>query len=290
MMLKAPVPVVSRRKPTAVALRCLHLGGGQRLCHLGDRDRRALVRHRAGQIVWGLSTSHASFAVSRAVAARCSEPGLGDAAETGNGGEVNIFEPDARATSGCVTRNTTTRSSTVDRPSVNAKPFTSPTGDHVQDGGRQEGHGVGGQDGPPGPRPAAWHRGPECSALPDLVLDSFEVDDERVGGDADGDDQTGDAGHVQAQPDPPTEQHHDRVDQAAGQDQRQDGDDAEQPVVEQAVDDHQQQSRCHRRSGRPAGTAEPSWALTLLGLAAVEGQRQGAELQRVGQRRRRCSG
>ena len=42
-------------------------------------------------------------------------------------GLPNTRELDASATSGWVTRNTTTRSSTVDRPSVNAKPFTCPT-------------------------------------------------------------------------------------------------------------------------------------------------------------------
>ena len=35
-------------------------------------------------------------------------------------------------------------------------------------------------------------------AVADLVADAFEVDDERVGGDADGDDQTGDAGQASA--------------------------------------------------------------------------------------------
>ena len=138
---------------------------------------------------------------------------------------------------------------------------------HVQDRRRQERHGVGGQDRPLGPLPPAGHRGPEGSTLPDLVLDAFEVDDERVGGDADGDDQTGDAGHVQAVVDPSAEQHQHRVDDAEGQDQRQDGDDAEQPVVDQAVDDHQQQADAAGDQARLAGTPGPSSALTFTDSA-----------------------
>ena len=40
--------------------------------------------------------------------------------------EPNAFCRDSHEISGWVNRNTTTRSSTVDRPNVNAKPFTSP--------------------------------------------------------------------------------------------------------------------------------------------------------------------
>ena len=69
----------------------------------------------------------ASCGVSRAVAARCWAPARAVAPRPENLGEEKIFAPEAMATSGCVTRYTTTRSSTVDNPRVNANPFTSPT-------------------------------------------------------------------------------------------------------------------------------------------------------------------
>ena len=61
----------------------------------------------------------------------------------------------ASATSGWVNRNTTTRSSTVDRPSVNAKPFTCPTARMYSTAAARKRHRVGGQDRAPGPDPAA---------------------------------------------------------------------------------------------------------------------------------------
>ena len=70
-------------------------------------------------------------------------------------------------------------------------------GQQVEHDGGEEVDAVGGQDGAPGPPPAGVDRGTQRPALADLVTDAFEVDDERVGGDTDGHDQTGDAGHVE---------------------------------------------------------------------------------------------
>ncbi len=71
-------------------------------------------------------------------------------------------------------------------------------GHDEQDGGGQERHEVRDQDGAPGTRPGPLDRGTQRAALTDLVPDAFEVDDERVGGDADGDDGAQTAGRFSA--------------------------------------------------------------------------------------------
>ena len=108
---------------------------------------------------------------------------------------------------GCRNRNTTTRSSTVARPSAKAKPFTAPTRDDVEHHRGQDRDRVGGDDRPPGPDPGPRHRAARAAALADLVLESFEVDDERVGRDTERDDEAGDAGQGQGEADLPAEEH-----------------------------------------------------------------------------------
>ena len=174
-----------------------------------------------------------------------------------NDGLDSIVDLDARYTSGQVTRNTTTTSRMVVRPRVNAKPLHLTDGQEVEHRGGEEADRVARQDRLAGPRPASWHRRPEGSALADLVLDAFEEHDERVGGRADTDDQTGDTGQVEGVADVPAEQHQDPVDHGAGGDQRQRRQQAEHAVVQQRVEQHQRRVRSHRRSARPAATSIP---------------------------------
>ena len=83
---------------------------------------------------------------------------------------------------------------TVLMPSANAKPLHHADREDVEHDRREQRDRVGGQAGVPGPDPAGLDRDPHRLAVAHLVTDPFEVDDERVGGDADRDDQSGDAG------------------------------------------------------------------------------------------------
>ena len=67
-------------------------------------------------------------------------------------------------------------------------------GEHVEHDGREEVHGVGRQDRAARTLPAGLDGRVERATLAQLVSDAFEVHDERVGGDADRDDQTCDTG------------------------------------------------------------------------------------------------
>ena len=67
----------------------------------------------------------------------------------------------------------------------------------VEDDRGEQRHRVGRQDRAPRSRPGAVDGAAQPSALADLVSQSLEEDDERVGRDADGDDEAGDAGQRQ---------------------------------------------------------------------------------------------
>ena len=73
-------------------------------------------------------------------------------------------------------------------------------GEDVEHDRREQRDRVGGQAGVAGPHPAGLDGDPHRLAVAHLVADPFEVDDERVGGDADRDDQPGDAGQVSVKP------------------------------------------------------------------------------------------
>ena len=82
----------------------------------------------------------------------------------------------------------------VVRPRVNAKPLHPGDGEDVQHDGGEEVDGFGARIVRLGARPAASRRRDEGRALAQLVADALEVHDERVGRDADRDDQAGDTG------------------------------------------------------------------------------------------------
>ena len=155
-------------------------------------------------------------------------------------------------------------------------------GEQVEHRRGEERHEVGGQDGPPGPRPAGLDGDPQGAPVADLVADPFEVDDERVRGDADGDDQAGDAGEAEPEAQLPAEQRHHAVGDDPRDEQRRRGDEAEAAVVQQRVEDDQRQAdRAGDQAGSELLAAEGRGH--LLHLAGVERQRQGAELEDVGQ-------
>ena len=72
-------------------------------------------------------------------------------------------------------------------------------GEDVEHDRGEQGDRVGGQAGVPGAHPAGLDGDPHGLAVAHLVTDAFEVDDERVRGDADRDDQSRDAGQGQGE-------------------------------------------------------------------------------------------
>ena len=87
---------------------------------------------------------------------------------------------------------------TVVRPSVNAKPCTLPTARMYSTTAARRLTHFGGVDRAQGALPAGLDGADERLAVAQLVSDSLEVHDERVGREADRDDQARDAGERQA--------------------------------------------------------------------------------------------
>ena len=122
----------------------------------------------------------------------------------------------------------------------------------------------------------------ERAAVTQLVTHPLEVDDERVGGEADGDDEAGDAGHVEAVVVRPAQDRDRQVGDQAGDEDRGDRDEAQGAVLEQRVHDDEEQAD-------QAGDQAVAQLLAAQGRADVdaglldERQRQRTELQLVGQ-------
>ena len=131
-------------------------------------------------------------------------------------------------------------------------------GHEVQDDGRQQGDEVRGPDRPPGALEAAVHRRPHGASGPGLVLQSLEIDDVRVDGDADGHDQTGDAGQVEARRDRRVTETRDDGPQHHGrEDEPRDHDQPERPVVRHDVEQDEDQAADPRgEPGDEGGVAE----------------------------------
>src|SRR5699024_640486 len=88
--------------------------------------------------------------------------------------------------------------------------------------------------------PTAWHCRTEGSALTHFVFNSFVEHHEGVSGGADTNDQTGHTREIKRVADPATEEHQSAVDQGEGCAQGHHGDHAEESVVHQRVQRHQQ--------------------------------------------------
>ena len=119
---------------------------------------------------------------------------------------VKRGEPKARLressdTSGWVNRNTTTRSSNVDKPERERETTHVADGEVVQHRRGDERDRVGGQDRAPGPGPRPRHGDAQGPAAVHLVLEPFEQHDEGVRGDTHRHDETGDTGQGQGEAD-----------------------------------------------------------------------------------------
>ena len=186
--------------------------------------------------------------------------------------------------SGRVNRNTTTMSSSVDRPRVKAKPRTPPTETKYRMTAARN-------DTVSADRMVRRARTQARSTAdrgvrPSLIssLRPFEVDDERVGGDADRDDEAGDAGERQGEADLLAQDADRGVGQAGADEQRGDRDQAQRPVVEQRVeDDGDQAEAAGEQAAAELVVAERG--RQNLGVTGSEGERQRAELQDVGELR-----
>ena len=153
------------------------------------------------------------------------------------------FSLASSATNGLVNMNTTTMSMSVVRPIANANPATPPTARKYSTTAAmnmtasairivRRARTQADLDGRAQRAPAFLH----------LVTDAFEVDDERVGGDADRDDQADDVRQRQAEARDVPEHHHRLVGHDRRHHEAQHRDDAQAPVVEQRVDQHQDQA------------------------------------------------
>ena len=154
---------------------------------------------------------------------------------------------------------------------------------HEQHNGCEQADGVGRQDGPPGPQPGRLDRDGQGATVPHLVPDPFEVDDERVGGDADRDDQTGHPGQAEPVALPPAEQQHQPVGDHRREHQAEDGDQPQGPVLGQRVEHDQDQADQPGQQAAPERLAAERGRDLRLGLH-LERDRQGAVLELVGQR------
>ena len=99
---------------------------------------------------------------------------------------------------GCVNSTTMSTSMMVVRPRVNAKPCTLPTARMNRMTAASRLTALGREDRADGALPAGLDGADQPSAVAQLVADSFEVDDERVGREADRDDEARDAGEREA--------------------------------------------------------------------------------------------
>ena len=189
---------------------------------------------------------------------------------------------------GCRNRNTTTRSSRSPGRARTRSPL--PCRPRRRRAPRRRGSviDVGGDDGPPRPHPGPGDRAARTSALAYLVLEPFEVDDERVRRHTQGDDETGDSGQREREADRPAEQDERAVRQQAGQHQ------AARRSPCRAAGSRRTRTRrpaARRCPGEQAGPqlVRAERGRDRLAPPAAERQRQRAELELVGQQLRASS-
>ena len=109
-------------------------------------------------------------------------------------------------------------------PSVSAKPCTLPTARIAQHDRGEQVDALRGVDGAQRALPAGLDGADEAAAVAQLVTDSLEVHDERVGGEADRDDQARDAGERQAVALAPAQDRDHQVGEDGRDDERRDRD------------------------------------------------------------------
>ena len=123
-------------------------------------------------------------------------------------------------------------------------------GEVVEQHRRQEGHRVGDQNRAPRPLPPGFDRRAERLAVPHLVTEPLEVDDERVRGDADRHHQAGDGRQGHGEVLVLAEQHDREVGEQPRDQQAGDRHQAEPPVVVEQVDHDQEQAEDAREQPR----------------------------------------
>jgi hypothetical protein len=111
----------------------------------------------------------------------------------------------------------------------------------VQQRRGEERDGVRDQDRAPGPLPAAFHRGAQRPALPDLVAQPLEEHHERVGGDADRDDQAGHARERKREPGVPGQHDHGQPGEQRGDREAEHRHHGQAAIVDERVDHDEQQ-------------------------------------------------
>ncbi|KWW43084.1 hypothetical protein AU359_00064 [Micrococcus luteus] len=159
-------------------------------------------------------------------------------------------------------------------------------GHEVQHDGGQQVHGLGRGDRPLGALPALVHGDGHGVARAQLVLDAFEVDDERVRRQTDRHDEPGDAREGQAVVVRPAQDRDGQPRQHARHDDRGEGQQAQGPVLEELVHGHEAEAdQTGDQAPEELVSAERGGDL-LLGLDR-EGDRQGAVVELLGQLRRR---
>ena len=121
---------------------------------------------------------------------------------------------------------------------MKAKPRTSPTVKDPEDEGGEKGHEVGRQHGPEGAGEAAIDGLADGPARPDLVFEALEVHHVRVHRDADRDDDARHAGEGERQALGRAQQGDDGVEQSPAYGQADHHDEAQSPVVDDHVQQH----------------------------------------------------
>ncbi|MBG9885287.1 hypothetical protein ABE10_01525, partial [Bacillus toyonensis] len=146
-------------------------------------------------------------------------------------------------------------------------------GEDIQHHGGEHVDRLGDVDRALGPRPTVLHRAGDGLAVAQLVPDPLEVDDERVGGEADRDDEARDPGERETEAHAPGEDADDHIGQHRHHADRGDDDEAERSIAEQRVDGHE------RQADEPRDEAD-------LELLRSEGRRHGVgALHREAQRK-----
>src|SRR5918995_3282215 len=155
-------------------------------------------------------------------------------------------------------------------------------GQHIQDHRGEERHRVGRDQGVERALPAPVDRGAQGLALADLVFEPFEEHHIGVGRDADGHDQPGDAGQGQGEADQLAHQDDDADVEGGGDGQADPDDQAEAPVVDQHVQEHQAEPDGPADQAGPQGVGPEGGADGGAALR-VECERQGARGDQRGQ-------
>ena len=154
----------------------------------------------------GLPSDGLGFGFGLGLSKRRQVRGARDRARRTCGLRRRTWSATASVTIGLVKKNTMKTSITVLRPSANAKPLTTPIAKMNKISAARNEIASAARIVDPRSCPSGLDRSTKRSTVADLVTQSLEVDDERVGGDTDRDDQSRDSGQRQSEAVAMTEQ------------------------------------------------------------------------------------